>query len=78
MSNQFSQDPMDQQHTYLQEKYMQEAEAQAQTKPRFLRKTHRGFQHQKGPSAVKNPKNYNQKLTGFLEDALDDCEEDPQ
>ena len=27
---------------------------------------------------MKNPKNYNQKLTGFMEDALDECEEDPQ
>ena len=27
---------------------------------------------------MKNPKNYNQKLTAFMEDALDECEEDPQ
>ena len=78
MGPQFSQDGMDQQHTYLQEKYMQEAEAQAQEKPRFLHKTVRGFDYSRGPTDVQNPKNYNQKLTTFLEDSLDDCEEDPQ
>ena len=31
-----------------------------------------------GPTDVKNPKNYNQKLTTFLEDSLDDCEDEPQ
>ena len=53
-------------------------EALAQEKPRFLHKTVRGFQTSKGPADVHNPKNYNQKLTMFLEDSLDDCEDDPQ
>ena len=53
-------------------------EALAQEKPRFLHKTVRGFQTSKGPADVNNPKNYNQKLTMFLEDSLDECEEDPQ
>lgn len=47
-------------------------------KPRFLRKTVRGFNNTKGPRDVNNPSNYNQKLRNFMEDALDDCEDDPQ
>ena len=66
------------QHTYLQEKYTQEAEAQAQEKPKFLHKTVRGFNSSKGgPSDALNPKNYNQKLRNYMMDALDDCEDDP-
>ena len=59
MGPQFSQDAMEQQHTYLQEKYMQEAEALAMTKPRFLHKTVRGYPEAKGPTDVNNPKHYN-------------------
>jgi len=43
-----------------------------------MHKTIRGFQANKGPTDVHNPKNYNQKLTNFLEESLDDCEENPQ
>ena len=52
MGPELSQDPMEQQHTYLQEKYNQEAEALAMTKPRFMHKTVRGYADGKGPSAV--------------------------
>lgn len=38
---------------------MQEAQAQAMEKPRFLHKTIRGYNYQQGPTDVKNPKNYN-------------------
>ena len=48
------------------------------TKPRFMRKTVRGYAEDRGPCSLKNPKNYNQKLRKFMEDALDDTEEDPQ
>ena len=48
------------------------------TKPRFMHKTTRGYQEGKGPSAVQDPKNYNQKLRKFMEDALDDTEDNPQ
>ena len=64
-----------QQHTYLQEKYNQEAEAKSLQKPRFMHKTVRGFQASKGPKDVSNPSNYNQKLRTFMEDTLDDCED---
>lgn len=43
-----------------------------------MHKTIRGFEANRGPRDVHNPKNYNQKLTNFLEDTLDDCEETPQ
>ena len=47
-------------------------------KPRFLHKTVRGYNYQQGPTDVKNPKNYNQRLTAFMEDTLDECEDNPQ
>ena len=78
IGSELSQDPIEQQHTYLQEKYNQEAEALAMTKPRFMHKTSRGYAEGKGPSAVQNPKNYNQKLRRFMEDALDETEENPK
>lgn len=56
---------------------MQEAEADAMQKPRFMHKTVRGFQTSKGPGDVSNPSNYNQKLRNFMQDSLDECEEDP-
>ena len=78
-NNQVSQSQdMEQQHTYLEEKYVQEAEANATAKPKFMHKVVRGFAAGKGPSAVHNPKNYNQKLTNFIEDALYESEERPQ
>ena len=57
---------------------MQEAQAQALEKPRFLRKTVRGFQATSGPTDVQKPSNYNQKLRLFMEDALDVSEQNPQ
>ena len=45
---------------------------------KFMHKVVRGFPAGKGPSAVSNPKNYNQRLTNFLEDALYESEDRPQ
>lgn len=42
-----------------------------------MHKTVRGFQASKGPKDVSNPSNYNQKLRNFMEDTLDDCEDEP-
>ena len=43
-----------------------------------MKRTVRGFEKSTGPMALQDPKNYNQKLRGYLEDALDDAEEEPQ
>lgn len=56
---------------------MQEAEALAAEKPRFMHKTVRGYQPNRGPKDVLNPSHYNQKLRTFLEDSLDECEDTP-
>ena len=43
-----------------------------------MKRTVRGFEKSTGPMALQDPKNYNQKLRGYLEDALDEAEEEPQ
>ena len=42
-----------------------------------MKRTVRGFEKSTGPMALQDPKNYNQKLRGYLEDALDEAEEEP-
>jgi len=71
----FASDPNS--HTYLEEKYVQEAAAEANYKPKYMHKIRRGYGPGRGPTAVGNPKNYNQKLTSFIEDSLYECEDRP-
>ena len=49
----------------------------ASVRPKFMNKTLRGFNDGKGPRAVYEPRNYNQKLRTFLSDAIDDSEDRP-
>jgi hypothetical protein len=42
-----------------------------------MKKTVRCFAEGKGPSAVHNPKHYNQKFSKFVEDSLYECESTP-
>ena len=56
---------------------MQEA-AENMHQPKFMHKTVRGYAAGKGPSAVNNPKNYNQRLTNFIEEALLESEDRPR
>jgi len=49
----------------------------ALTKPRYMKKTVRGFDESRGPKDVNDPKNYNQKLRTFMEEALDEAEDEP-
>jgi hypothetical protein len=53
-----SSDQLDQPHTYLEEKYVQEAEAEARARPKYMKKTVRGFADGKGPSSVHQPRFY--------------------
>lgn len=43
-----------------------------------MHKVVRGYPEGKGPSAVNNPKNYNQRLTNFIEEALLESEDRPK
>ena len=65
-------------HTYLQEKYIQEAAALAQYRPKFLKRSMMPFPQGRGPSDVNNAKNFNQKLTSYIEDSLYECEDAPE
>ena len=42
-----------------------------------MHKIIRGFPAGRGPSSVQNPKNYNQKLTNFIEESLFESEDRP-
>lgn len=42
-----------------------------------MKKTVRGFAEGSGPSAVHDPRNYNQKFSKFIEDSLYACADDP-
>ncbi len=57
-------------HTLLEEKYVQEAQAQAAYQPRYMRKLPKGFSKQGGPSDLKKNYNYNQKLSSFIGRAI--------
>ena len=56
---------------------MQEAAANAIQKPKYMHKIVRGFPAGRGPSSVNSPKNYNQKLTNFIEESLFESEDRP-
>jgi hypothetical protein len=56
---------------------VQEAEAEAAIKPKFLKKTVRGFAEGEGPRAVHEPVHYNQKFSRFIEDSLYVCADNP-
>ena len=65
-------------HTYLEEKYVQEAEALAAEKPKFMKKVIRGFEEGKGPADVNKPENYQQKFRTYIEDAFYEADENPR
>ena len=67
----------DQPHTYLEEKYVQEAVAEARIKPKFMHKQVRGFAEGKGPRCFHEPQNYNQRFSQYIEDSLYECEDRP-
>ena len=57
---------------------MQEAAELASFKPKFMHKTSRGFPEGKGPRSLYEPRNYNQRLRTFVEDAIDESEDRPE
>lgn len=72
-----SNDNDQEQHTYLGEKYVQEAEAREAYIPLYTNKKPKPFPEGRGPYDLTSAKNYNLKLEKHLEDSAIKCDNNP-
>lgn len=64
-------------HTYLREKYVQEAEAEASYMPKFMHTKPKGFPEGRGPIDLQNVKHYNKKLENYIKKSILQCNNNP-
>ena len=65
------------QHTYLGEKYIQEAEARLSYVPQYSYSKPKPFPEGRGPLDLTSAKNYNFKLEKHLESSAQKCDNNP-